>query len=125
MYKIVYAPRGVVGGIAPWNFPISSKPAIATRLNISFQPHCVRARVWCVNAAVSGKILPSTITGNTCVIKPSPYTPLATVMLAECAQKAFPAGVVNILTGGDELGQMIVEHPKVAHISFTGVHVVS
>ena len=50
----------------------------------------------------------------------SPYTPLATVMLAECAQKAFPKGVVNILTGGDELGQMIVEHPKVAHISFTG-----
>ena len=41
-------------------------------------------------------------------------------MLSECAQAAFPAGVVNILTGGDELGQMIVEHPKVSHISFTG-----
>ena len=47
-------------------------------------------------------------------------TPLATAMLSECAQAAFPAGVVNILTGGDELGQMIVEHPKVSHISFTG-----
>jgi acyl-CoA reductase-like NAD-dependent aldehyde dehydrogenase len=93
IYKIVYAPRGVIGGIAPWNFPIST---------------------------VGGKILPSTITGNTCVIKPSPYTPLATAMLSEAAQKAFPAGVVNILTGGDELGQMIVEHPKVAQISFTG-----
>ena len=41
-------------------------------------------------------------------------------MLASCAQVAFPAGVVNIITGGDELGQMIVEHPKVAQISFTG-----
>ena len=67
-YKIVYAPRGVVGGIAPWNFPIGT---------------------------VSGKILPSTITGNTCVIKPSPYTPLATAMLSEAASKAFPPGVVN------------------------------
>ena len=68
----------------------------------------------------ANKLLPSVITGNTVVVKPSPYTPLATVMLAEMAAEAFPAGVMNIMTGGDELGQMMVEHPKIAQISFTG-----
>lgn len=92
-YKIVYVPRGVVGGITPWNFPMSM---------------------------AANKLLPSVIVGNTVVLKPSPYTPLSTVMLAEMASAAFPAGVMNILTGGDELGQMMVEHPKVAQISFTG-----
>lgn len=92
-YRIVYMPRGVVGGITPWNFPI---------------------------AMASNKMLPSTIVGNTCVIKPSPYTPLVTVMLSSLAQESFPPGVVNILTGGDDLGQLMVEHPKIAQISFTG-----
>jgi len=92
-YKIVYAPRGIVGGITPWNFPLSM---------------------------AGNKLLPSVIVGNTCIVKPSPYTPLSTVMLAEIAKEAFPAGVMNILTGGDELGQMMVEHPKIAQISFTG-----
>mmetsp|Transcript_32166 Transcript_32166/g.72980 ORF Transcript_32166/g.72980 Transcript_32166/m.72980 type:complete len:528 (-) Transcript_32166:14-1597(-) len=92
-YHIVYAPRGVVGGITPWNFPI---------------------------AMAANKLLPSVIVGNVCIVKPSPYTPLATVMLAEMARDAFPPGVMNILTGGDELGQMMVEHPKIAQISFTG-----
>ena len=41
-------------------------------------------------------------------------------MLAEMAAKAFPPGVMNIMTGGDELGQIMVEHPKIAQISFTG-----
>ena len=68
----------------------------------------------------ANKLLPSVITGNTVVVKPSPYTPLATVMLSEMAAEAFPAGVMNIMTGGDELGQMMVEHPKIAQISFTG-----
>jgi hypothetical protein len=91
--EIHYLPRGVVGGITPWNFPI---------------------------AMAANKILPAVITGNTVVLKPSPYTPLATVMLGEIAQRAFPPGVVNIVTGGDELGRWIVEHPDVSHISFTG-----
>jgi acyl-CoA reductase-like NAD-dependent aldehyde dehydrogenase len=68
----------------------------------------------------ANKLLPSVITGNTVVVKPSPYTPLATVMLSEMAAEAFPAGVMNIMTGGDELGQMMVEHPNIAQISFTG-----
>jgi acyl-CoA reductase-like NAD-dependent aldehyde dehydrogenase len=92
-YRIVYAPRGVIGGITPWNFPL---------------------------AMAANKLLPSTITGNTVVVKPSPYTPLSTAMLAGMAQQAFPAGVMNILTGGDELGQLMVEHPQIAQISFTG-----
>ena len=83
----------VVAGITPWNFPL---------------------------AMAANKLLPSTITGNTVVVKPSPYTPLSTAMLSELAQQAFPPGVMNILTGGDELGQLMVEHPKIAQISFTG-----
>jgi len=71
-----------------------------------------------VNAA--NKIFPAVITGNTIVLKPSPYTPLATVMLAEIAAKAFPPGVANIITGGNDIGQMLVEHPDVKMVSFTG-----
>ena len=65
-------PRGVVGGITPWNFPLSM---------------------------AANKLLPGVITGNTVVLKPSPYTPLSTVMLSEYAAEAFPPGVMNILTG--------------------------
>jgi acyl-CoA reductase-like NAD-dependent aldehyde dehydrogenase len=92
-WELQYMPRGVIGGIAPWNFPIST---------------------------AGNKIHPAVITGNTIVLKPSPYTPLATAMMSEFAAEAFPAGVVNIVTGSDDLGQMIVEHPDVAHITFTG-----
>ena len=92
-WELQYIPRGVIGGIAPWNFPIST---------------------------AGNKIHPAVITGNTIVLKPSPYTPLATAMMSEMAAEAFPAGVVNIVTGSDDLGQMIVEHPDIAHITFTG-----
>ena len=81
-YQIHYVPRGVVGGITPWNFPLSM---------------------------AANKIFPPVITGNTVVLKPSPYTPLATVMLSEICAEAFPPGVVNILTGPDSLGQQIVD----------------
>lgn len=91
--EVHYHPRGVVGGITPWNFPLDM---------------------------ACNKILPSVITGNTVVVKPSPYTPLTTVMLSAAAQRAFPPGVVNILSGGDKLGQLIVEHPDVKHVTFTG-----
>ena len=68
----------------------------------------------------ANKIMPAVITGNTIVLKPSPYTPLSTVMLSQYAKDAFPRGVVNILSGGDDLGQWMVEHPNIVHISFTG-----
>jgi len=86
-------PLGVVGGITPWNFP----PLMA---------------VW--------KICEAVMTGNTIVIKPSPYTPLTTLMLGECFQDTFPPGVVNIISGNDALGKLITEHPHIAKISFTG-----
>jgi acyl-CoA reductase-like NAD-dependent aldehyde dehydrogenase len=86
-------PRGVVGGITPWNFPLSM---------------------------AANKLLPAVITGNTVIVKPSPYTPISTVMLSGLAAEAFPAGVMNILSGGDGLGQWMVEHPDIVHISFTG-----
>jgi len=88
-----YEPRGVTVGITPWNFPV---------------------------LMAANKLFPAIITGNTIVLKPSPYTPLATVMLAEFAQQAFPAGVVNILTGGNSTGQQLVEHPDVKMVTFTG-----
>ena len=92
-HELHYVPRGVVGGITPWNFPLSM---------------------------AANKLLPAVATGNTLVLKPSPYTPLATVMLGALAAEAFPAGVVNIVTGGNALGQAMVDHPGIAHISFTG-----
>lgn len=88
-----FVPRGVIGAITPWNFPLM----LALK-----------------------KIVPATITGNTIVIKASPYTPLTTLMCASAAKAAFPAGVVNIVSGGNEPGQWIVEHPDVKQISFTG-----
>jgi len=54
------------------------------------------------------------------VLKPSPYTPLSTLRLGELAAKIFPAGVLNILAGGDELGIWMTEHPDIDKISFTG-----
>merc|ERR1719382_700449 len=86
-------PLGVVGGITPWNFP----PLMAA---------------WKLGEAV--------MTGNTIVLKPSPYTPLATLMLSECFHGTFPPGVVNVISGSDELGKLITEHPDIAKISFTG-----
>lgn len=88
-----HTPLGVVGGIVPWNFPIL-------------------LAVW--------KIAPALMAGNTMVLKPSPFTPLGTLKLGELAQEIFPAGVLNILSGGDDLGRRMTAHPAIAKISFTG-----
>ena len=68
----------------------------------------------------ANKLFPAVVTGNCIVLKPSPYTPLSTVMMSEIAAVAFPPGVMNILSGSDALGKMMVEHPDIAQISFTG-----
>jgi betaine-aldehyde dehydrogenase len=87
-------PVGVVGQIAPWNYPL------------------VMA-IW--------KIGPALAAGCTLVLKPAPATPLTTLMLAELtAEAGFPPGVVNVVTGGNETGEMIVAHPDVRLISLTG-----
>jgi acyl-CoA reductase-like NAD-dependent aldehyde dehydrogenase len=88
-----FSPLGVVGGIVPWNFP-------------------VLLAVW--------KIAPALMTGNTIVIKPSPFTPLCTLKLGELCQAALPPGVFSVLSGGDELGKWMTAHPDLAKIAFTG-----
>ncbi len=86
-------PLGVVGAITPWNFPII-------------------LAVW--------KIAPALLAGNTVVVKPSPYTPLATLELGRVLQEALPPGVLNVVSGGNDLGAWITDHPAVRKISFTG-----
>lgn len=86
-------PVGVVGGIVPWNFPVMM--------------------------AVQ-KIVPTLISGCTIVLKPSPFTPLTTLRLAELIADAVPPGVVNIITGEDSLGPLITSHPDINKITFTG-----
>lgn len=86
-------PLGVVGGITPWNFPIL-------------------LAVW--------KIAPALVAGNTMVLKPSPYTPLCTLKLGEIACDILPPGVLNVVSGGNELGAWLTQHPDIRKISFTG-----
>ncbi len=87
-------PVGVVGQIAPWNYP----------LNMA---------VW--------KIGPALAAGCTIVLKPAPTTPRTALMLGELAKEAgIPDGVLNVLSGGNEAGQMIVEHPDIRMVSLTG-----
>lgn len=88
-----HVPIGVIGAITPWNFPLL-------------------LAVW--------KIAPALVAGNTMVLKPSPYTPLCTLWFSELAQQVLPPGVLNVLSGGNELGQWITEHPAIGKISFTG-----
>ena len=87
-------PLGVVGSVAPWNYPILMA-------------------IW--------KIAPALMTGNTLVLKPSEHTPLTAIRLAELAADLFPKGVLNIVTGdGDPVGVALVRHPKVRMSSLTG-----
>jgi acyl-CoA reductase-like NAD-dependent aldehyde dehydrogenase len=88
-----YRPHGVVAAITPWNFPLL-------------------LTCW--------KLGPALLAGNTVVAKPSPYTPLATLRMGELLADAFPAGVLNVVSGGDELGAALVAHPLVRKVSFTG-----
>jgi len=87
-------PVGVVGSIAPWNYPLMMA-------------------AW--------KTAPALAAGNTVVIKPSEQTPLTALLLAQVAAEILPKGVLNVITGrGASVGQPLVEHPKVAMVSLTG-----
>ncbi|MBB6253274.1 aldehyde dehydrogenase family protein [Nitrospirillum iridis] len=86
-------PLGVVGAITPWNFPLL-------------------LAIW--------KIAPALLAGNTMVLKPSPYTPLCTLKLGELLRSVLPEGVLNIVSGGNELGAWITAHEGIRKISFTG-----
>jgi acyl-CoA reductase-like NAD-dependent aldehyde dehydrogenase len=86
-------PLGVVGSITPWNWPLM-------------------IAIW--------HIVPGIRTGNTVVIKPSPFTPLSTLRMVELMGAALPKGLVNIISGSDELGADLTSHSGINKIVFTG-----
>ncbi|MDT4992206.1 MAG: aldehyde dehydrogenase [Actinoplanes sp.] len=97
--KLAYAgfgstPLGVAGQVIPWNFPL---------------------------LMLAWKIAPALATGNTVVLKPAETTPLSALFFADiCRQAELPPGVVNIVTGAGETGRLLVEHPDVDKVAFTG-----
>jgi 1-pyrroline dehydrogenase len=87
-------PLGVVGGIAPWNYPLMMA-------------------IW--------KLAPALAAGNVQVLKPSEQTPLSLLRFAELAKDILPPGVLNVVTGdGVPVGERIVAHPDVRLVSLTG-----
>ncbi len=88
-----FRPMGVVGAITPWNVPVG---------------------------LASHKIAQALIAGNTMVLKPSPYTPLSTLLIGELSRDILPPGVFNVVAGGNDLGKWMTEHAGIDRISFTG-----
>ncbi len=91
--EVVRRPMGVVAAITPWNFPV---------------------------ILGSWKVAPALRAGNTVVLKPSPYTPLSTLRVAQLLSEVLPPGVLNVVSGGDDLGRWMTAHPTPRKISFTG-----
>ena len=91
--ELHYEPMGVVGAISPWNWPA----LIAT---------------W--------QIAPALRMGNTVVAKPSEYTPLSVLALAEILNRHLPEGVLHVVVGGRDVGAAIAAHPDVDKVMFTG-----
>ncbi|MGH7752786.1 MAG: aldehyde dehydrogenase family protein, partial [Gemmatimonadales bacterium] len=89
-----YEAVGVVGQIIPWNFPL---------------------------LMVAWKVAPALAAGNTVVLKPAEFTPLTALAFAEITQHAgLPPGVLNVITGDGRTGELLVKHPGVDKIAFTG-----
>jgi aldehyde dehydrogenase (NAD+) len=87
-------PHGVAGQVIPWNFPL---------------------------LMLAWKVAPALAAGNTVVLKPAETTPLTALAFADiCRQADLPPGVVNIVTGAGETGRLLVEHPDVDKVAFTG-----
>jgi 1-pyrroline-5-carboxylate dehydrogenase len=92
--RIEYIPLGVGAVIPPWNFPL---------------------------AIMAGMTVASVVTGNTVVLKPSSDSPTIAAKFVEVLEEVgLPPGVVNFVTGGAEVGEAMVVHPKTRFISFTG-----
>ena len=91
--EINKVPRGVVAAIIPWNLPI---------------------------ALTMIKLIPALISGNTLVIKPSPYAPLTLTLALRKVAAILPPGVINVINGDGEIGHALTTHPLVRKISFTG-----
>ncbi len=86
--------HGVAGQVIPWNFPL---------------------------LMLAWKIAPAIAMGNTVVLKPAEYTSLTALLFAEiCEEAGLPPGVVNIVTGDGRVGEMIVHHPGIDKVAFTG-----
>lgn len=90
---VKHKPLGVVVGIVAWNFPLL-------------------LACW--------KIGPAVLAGNAIVLKPAPTTPVTALALGTLCKEIFPAGVVNIITDGNDLGPHLTTHLDVAKIAFTG-----
>ena len=91
--EVVRRPVGVVAAITPWNFPL---------------------------ILASWKLGPALRAGNTVVLKPSPFTPLATLKMAELLDAVLPPGVLNVVSGGNQLGAWMTSHSVPRKVSFTG-----
>lgn len=90
---IAHDPIGVVGAITPWNYPI-------------------------ILSLV--KVVPALLCGNTMVVKPSPFAPIAIHKIIEIIAAEFPKGVLNIVHGGSEVGSELTSNPKILKVAFTG-----
>ncbi|MET4924803.1 aldehyde dehydrogenase family protein [Streptomyces sp. PSRA5] len=91
--EVRWRPLGPVAAIVPWNFPLQ---------------------------LASAKFAPALAAGNTVVLKPSPYTPLATRLLGSVVAAALPEDVLTIVTGHEPLGARLASHPGIRHVTFTG-----
>lgn len=86
-------PLGVIVAITPWNYPI---------------------------LLASWKLAPALRAGNTVVLKPSPFTPLTSLLIGRLLAEVLPPGVLNVISGPDDLGALVTGHPIPRKISFTG-----
>jgi acyl-CoA reductase-like NAD-dependent aldehyde dehydrogenase len=91
--SVVRKPVGLVAAITPWNFPLGT---------------------------VISKVAPALAAGCTMVVKPSPYTPLAALRLGELTRGVLPPGVLNVVSGGNQVGAWMSSHPLPRMVSFTG-----
>ncbi|MEU2829230.1 aldehyde dehydrogenase family protein [Streptomyces lavendulae] len=91
--EVRWRPLGPVAAIVPWNFPLQLAAA---------------------------KFAPALAAGNTVVLKPSPFTPLATRMLGSVLATALPEDVLTVVTGREPLGARLASHPGIRHVTFTG-----
>ena len=91
--EVHHKPLGVIAAITPWNYPI---------------------------LLASWKLAPALRAGNSVVLKPSPFTPLTSLLIGRLFTEVLPAGVLNVVSGPNELGPLVTAHPTPRKISFTG-----
>ncbi len=91
--EVHHKPLGVIAAIIPWNYPV-----YIALSNISM----------------------ALLAGNTIIVKPSPYTPLTSLRIGELIREIVPPGLVNVLSGGDDVGAQLSKHSRINKITFTG-----